>query len=319
MIPFAILSALIAVVGAFYIASPLAKSATTPWARLGGLGLAALIALASLGLYALNAHPSLPGLPHKARMAELAMENPEALNLTEQIELVRHHLRTDGPSAEGYTLLGRLLARREPNLEAVAAFQNALRLEIDPLVLSDLGQTLVNMNEGEVTAEARRVFNEAHDLNRDLPEPAFFLGLGTYQDGDRDGAYAQWVEIIDRLSRDDPFRMAIIARAVDLLSRPNAGPIEGEAGAAPFLQAGGDPDAMIAGMIARLRARVEADPSVLGDWLILIRAEATRGNRDRAQADLAMARTQFSNDEHAGLFLFALERALSLQSEGVNP
>lgn len=311
-----IVAGLAGVLAALWIARPL-LAAPARTSRLAGLAVAALVALGALGLYAVNGEPDAPGQPYEAMAERLRAADPMTLSPAEQEERLRDVLRRDPDDAEAAALLGRFLARTDRELEAIALFERALRVEESPRVLSDLGQALVVLNEGEVTSEARRAFSAAYALDPSLPEPAFFLGAAAYAEGDRAGAAQAWADILGRLEPGDPFRAAIAARAADLLSRPQGGP--GADGAAPFAEAaareGADMDALVAGMVAGLEARLEADPGDLSGWLTLARARMMLDEPEQARAALAAARAQFGANAGALAMIGAIERGLGAAEE----
>ena len=309
MIALALLTGLTGVAAGLYIAAPLLAERRR---ALAGIAAAGAIALGAFGLYAVGAAPHVPDQPYGAVVERLAAADPATLSLEEQEERLRARVRAEPEDGEALALLGRLLARTGRELEAVAVLERALRVEEDPRVLSDLGQALVNLNEGEVTAPAERAFARAHELDPALPEPAFFLGAASYQRGEREAAARLWAGILTRLPPADPFRQAIAARAADLLSRPAAGPLD--AGAqAPFAgEAGEDPEALIAAMVAGLETRLQDDPGDFSGWLTLIRARASLGEMDAARAAFEEAARRFGG-EGREIILAALARALGIE------
>lgn len=313
MIVFAVLIAFAGMVGALYIASPLARVSTGPGGRLGAFAVAALVAVAALGVYLWGGSPGLEGRPYAEVERRLAQAEPESLTLPEQEERLRSIVRRDGENAQALALLGRFLSRTERHLEGIAMMERALRIQSDPRVMSDLGQSLVALNEGAVTPEAERAFRAANDLDPALPEPAFFLGAAAYETGDRAAAARYWTDIIARLPEDDGFRAAIASQAADMLSRPGGGPAS-EDEAAPFASDDpGDVEAMIAGMVSGLEARLEAEPEDFSGWLTLARVSALRGDDAAARAALDEARARFGARTGADAIMLALEDALQIE------
>lgn len=309
MIVVVTLSGLAAILAAIYVATPLARGG-----RMAALACAALIALGALGVYMVNGEPDMPGQPYSGLVERLRAADPMSLSAVEQEERLRDALRSDPEDVEALALLGRYLSRTERELEAVALFERALRIEESARIYSDLGQALLNLNDGNLTAQARTAFGEANRLDPTLPEPAFFLGVAAFEDGDRAEAARRWAEVIARLDADDPFREAIAARAGDLLSRPAGGP--GSDGAAPFADAaaeGADTNALIASMVDGLQARVEADPDDLSGWLSLARARRMQEQPDDARAALDAARDQFAGEPGRMAIITAVEQALQLE------
>lgn len=309
MIVVVLISSLIVLFAALHVAGPLAKGG-----RIAALVCAALIAAGTLGVYTINGQPDAPGQPYSALVERLRSADPMSLSAAEQEERLRDAIRSDPRDAQALALLGRYLTRTERELEAIALFERALRLEETARIYSDLGQALVTLNDGSVTPEARRAFNEAVEREPGLPEPSFFLGVAAYEAGDRVEAAQRWAGIIERLDNDDPFRAAIAARAGDLLSRPMGGP--DSEGAAPFAQAaqdGADMDALVASMVDGLQARLADNPDNLSGWLALARARRMQDNPGEAQTVLSSARGQFSDEPGMLAMIDAVEQALQLE------
>lgn len=311
--------AALGVLGALHIAGPLARGAETARGRLGALAIAAVLAVGALGAYAVNGEPDAPGQPYAEMAERLRNTDPTLLGPAEQEERLRDAIRQDPEDATALALLGRFLSRTERELEAIALFERSLQLEESPRILSNLGQALVVLNEGQVTPEAERAFLAANAGDPALPEPAFFLGAAAYARGDRLDAAARWSDIIARLDEADPFRAAIAARAADLLSRPSGGPAVDAAdpqSEAPFAGAAADGasmDEMVAMMVNGLEARLAEDPQDLSGWLTLARARVMQDRPDEARAALSQARAEFADDAGAEALVAAIETAFGLE------
>lgn len=309
MIGVVAISGLIAILAAIYVATPLARGG-----RVAALICAGLIALGALGVYLINGEPDAPGQPYAAMIERLRTADPMSLSAIEQEERLRDAIRNDPQDIQAMALLGRYLSQTGRELEAIALFERALRVEETARIYSDLGQALLNLNEGSLTPQARTAFGEANRLDSSMPEPAFFLGVAAFEDGDRAEATRIWTDILEQLEDDDRFRQAIAARAGDLLSRPAGGP--GSDGAAPFADAaasGADMDALVASMIDGLQARLEADPDDLSGWLSLARARRMQDEPDQARAALDAARSQFEGRPGETAIIAAVARALQIE------
>lgn len=307
MIVLILICAVIGALAALYIARPLAGNT----ARFAAPACAVVIAIGALAAYWVNARPEAPGQPYSVLVERLRSVDPQTLTAPEQEEILRAALREDPGDAEAALLLGRYLGRTGRELEGVVLLERALRVEESARLWSELGQALVNLN-GAVTLQARQAFSEARALDPSLPEPAFFLGAAAYEDGDRAAAADIWADILVRLDDNDPFRRSIAGRAADLLSRPQGGP--GSAGAAPFAEAareGADMEAVIAGMVDGLEARVTAEPDDLSGWLTLARARMMQNDPEAARGALARARETFTGEPGKLAMIAAMDAAFA--------
>ena len=69
---------------------------------------------------------------------------------------------------------------------------------------------------------------------------------------------------------------------------------------------------MIAGMVARLANKMKDAPKNLAGWLRLVRAYSVMGDKDKAKAALATARTNFPDNEKALEQLNEMAKGLAL-------
>tara|TARA_R110002072_G_scaffold3395_1_gene24871 strand:- start:545 stop:1483 length:939 start_codon:yes stop_codon:yes gene_type:complete len=303
----AILFAGVAFSAGFWIALPLLSG------RLRWLApaLSIVIAGGAAGVYFIGGQPEMRGVSY-AQAADARREaDSSTLSPQARVESLRDRVRQDEADSEAWLLLGRELARSGSHLEAIAAFQRALRLDPQARTFSDLGQTLINLNEGTVTDDARRAFEQAQSLDPDLPEAAFFLGLAAYQASDRQAAASQWSSILARLEPDDPFGMVIARQAVDLLSRPNASLEDVEAASDIDME----PQARIGQMISGLEARLVDSPDDLSGWLVLARVKRTLDDRPGSVEALAQAEANFSANPGAMVLVDTARAMLGLNEE----
>ncbi|HAQ35447.1 MAG: hypothetical protein CMF74_08255 [Maricaulis sp.] len=307
MIVLGMAAALIGAFAAIFVLAPIRGAGIPKWA--GPVGAACLLLITG-GVYWIGGSPNQAGAPYQQAAAERRESDPAELEPAARIERLRDILRENDTDAEAWGLLGRELARSEQEIEAIRAFQRALTLDPQARTFSDLGQTLINLNEGEVTADARSAFEAALARNPDLPEAGFFLGLGAYQDGDRARAVQHWTAVLARLEAGNPFREIIARQAADLLSRPDVDSI-----AVTAAQQDGDmevtPQERIAGMVARLSDRVARGEGSLSDYLVLMRVRAMMGETELAREAVESARTRFAGDEGALAIVSVADAALA--------
>ncbi len=295
MIVLVLVCALVAGLAALRIAAPYAQRELGRGGALAAMGLVVVVFWGAMSVYLVNGQPEAPGAPHAEVVARLAGIDPVLLTPLELEERLRANLRENPDNVEALTLLGRFLSHTGRELEAVSLFEQALWLRRDPRVLSDLGQSLVVLNQGQVTQEAERAFTAAYGLDPSMPEPAFFLGTAYYERGDRRQAAKIWSDIIGRLNEDDPFRSAIVARAVDMLSRPP----------------GGSDDVALEdieeSMVDVLQTHLEKDPGDLSGWLVLARVRMVRGETEAGLHTLGQARMRFDKDAGALALIDAMQ------------
>jgi cytochrome c-type biogenesis protein CcmH len=172
--------------------------------------------------------------------------------------------------------------------DAAGAYRRVVALGGEsPPVHAELGQALVAMAEGVVTAEAHDEFDKAPDL----PMAKFYLAVADEQDGKIEQAKAAYEALKPLAKGDAPWMLGLRAR-LDALN--------GGAGAAGASMAKGEaqgadgfsPDQkqMITNMVQGLADRLAKQGGSAEEWARLIRAYSVLHEPDKARDALASAR-----------------------------
>ncbi|WP_395390976.1 tetratricopeptide repeat protein [Novosphingobium sp. BL-8A] len=213
--------------------------------------------------------------------------------------------------------------------EAADAYARAAAIAPDKAVLwSALGEARVMASEHDpMPAPALEAFRKAAALDKADPRARYFLAVKRDLDGDHAGALDDWLALLRDSPADAPWRGDLI-RTIDQVATinhldvkaklaamqalpaaalphaqemplaaqgipgPNAGDIAAAARLAPHEQR-----AMADGMVAKLEARLAADPSNVDGWIMLMRSRMTLGEADKARKALTDAIA--ANPSHA--------------------
>jgi cytochrome c-type biogenesis protein CcmH len=209
--------------------------------------------------------------------------------------------------ASGYFETGRFA-------EAVTAYDAAIRLVPQRAILwSARGEARVMASERDpLPAAAITDFERALVLDPQDPRARYFLAVRQDLAGDHRGAIASWLALLadtpsgaaweadlrrtieqaGKINRIDvAAQLAAIRQPV---AEPSAtvrglpGPSAEDLNRASAMRPD-DQRAMAEGMVARLDARLKADPANVEGWIMLIRSRMTLGQSDQARAALAAA------------------------------
>jgi cytochrome c-type biogenesis protein CcmH len=272
-----------------------------------------------LCLYLALGNPGLPDQPLEARLA-----NPGS-NLPLLVAKAERHLAEDPNDGSGWDLLAPIYFRTSRFADAEMAFRNAIRI-LGPNAArqSGLAETLVTLNDGIVTEEARASFEQAAKLDPDNPRPRFYLGLGLEQAGRAAEAKAVFEEIARKSPPDAPWMPLVNqhiaknggeAKPSDGPSQAPGNPTSEDVAAAQDMSQG-DRQAMIRGMVESLAARLKEDPNNLEGWLRLVRSYSVLGDKPKAQEALNEGLAQFPAEGREGQQLVALATEMGLAVEG---
>ena len=255
--------------------------------------IAALVAL-PIGAGALYLAIGSPGLPGQQLSARESTSIDERLvaRIAEEVAYLQRN-PNDGARWEG---LGYVFMRLGRFDEGLKARRNALRL-LGPTAdrEADVGEALLMVNKGVVTAEAKGAFERAVAKEPSHVKARFFLGVSAEQDGRREEAVKIWRDMLASAPADAPWAEAVKRMLVRVGATPPApsaappGPsaadVEAAAGLTPEQRS-----EMIRGMVERLADRLKRESSDVEGWQRLVRAYMVLGDRDKARAAAGDAR-----------------------------
>lgn len=292
-------------------------------------GIAGLLAVAlgvpviSFILYARLGSPELPDRPFADRGGEAqvaARGAKQSEELSRLADKLAAKLKEQPNNLDGWMLLGRTYMETGRFADGVAAFEKAASLAPqDADVKVSAGEAMIYAAEGVVTPAARAQFEAARAIDPNQAGALYYLALGTWQSGDKKGAYDQWVKLGRETPPDAPYlrqiqdRVDMAAAELNIApekfkiapppatqSAPASNAPQAGAPAQPPVVAGGAPgpsaddvqaaqqmspedrQAMIRGMVQRLADRLAQTPDDLDGWTRLGRAYSVLGERQKA-------------------------------------
>ena len=258
-----------------------ARDQTTTEAPVSSPGLGARLSLLAGALvvagtvYLAFGRPDLAMTVPASPNAQPAKEHPDpkAAEYAVLVDRLAQVLAAHPDRVDGWRLLARSRLDQGRADEAFRAAQAGLaQAPEDPMLLWLAGEALVQKAKGRVTPAALLVFARLAKAQPDHPAPRYYRGLAALQAGKADDALAIWRKLAASLDPQDPRRQQIareIAR-VELMTAMGSG----------------DPEAAIAGMVARLRARLAQNPQDAEGWAMLARSYEVLGRQADALAAL---------------------------------
>jgi len=260
---------------------------------------AVYLSLGSPGLVSVSMNASTDGRPLPAGIEHTVAE-------------VETYMESNPRNGRGWELLAPVYLRLGRFDDAVRARRNALEIfGPDAAHLGDLGEAMVMASAGMVTAEAKSLFERAHAADPEDVMAQYYLGLSAKQDGRRDEAEKRWRALVSRAGEGAewlPLVKDALAR-IDEKGPPAvvAAPASGAANVAPkgpsarevpaaAQLAPAERNGMIEGMVARLAQKMAENGSDVEGWLRLIKAYSVLGERDKALAAAAHARSALAGN-----------------------
>ena len=261
---------------------------------------AALLLIAAVG-YAIwrDSADSAPQKPAEA-----------ATSPDDQLAALEARTRTEPNSAEAWMQLGAARFDMGEFAGAVAAYEKATALSSDSAGLwSALGEARVMASERDpMPAAALAAFDKAIALDAKDPRARYFLAVKKDIGGDHKGAIEDWfalladtpqgapweadlrrtieqvgainkIDVARRLTATQP--RALKADEMPVAARAIPGPSRADMEAASQLPKG-QQDAMIAGMVDGLEAKLKANPADVDRWIMLMRSRMTLGETAKA-------------------------------------
>ncbi len=284
-------------------AAPPARKASKRARKISAGLIIVLLPLLAVFIYAMLGAPGLPDEPYAARM-----QNPRFL-LATAAERLDEKLQKD-PTPQEYKHFGDLLYLLQDYADSAAAYRKAIASgDTAPALWSQMAETVVLANGGDVVPQAQEDFYQALRRDRKEPRALFYLGLAAAQNGNFKTAVAVWKKLQNETPVGAPWalmlenRIAAAARAGKFnpaAITPANPPKPSAQGRLALLTAHGekmpdwakDPSAradMINAMVESLAVHLQKDRRDVQGWIRLVRSYRVLGETDKATAALTQA------------------------------
>ncbi|MDF2688790.1 MAG: c-type cytochrome biosis protein CcmI [Microvirga sp.] len=244
-----------------------------------------IIPLLALATYEIYGSPQLLSEPPGARMQPQQAGGSNLLGAVAEIEA---HLAKNPQDGRGWEVIAPVYLRMGRIEDAVKAYESAIRYQApDAVRFANYGEALVLAKDGLISAEAQTAFEQAVKLDPSAPKAQFYLARAAVQDGQTDKAKTILQDLLASSPADAPWVDAVRQELAAL------GAPQPEAATAGAPQIG--PEA-IAGMVAGLATRLEAQGGTAEEWARLMRSYAVLGQRDKAAEAAKRAREALAQD-----------------------
>lgn len=280
------------------------------------------IPLVSLPLYFKVGQPDLPGQPLASRTDRA--KDPATMELDEAMARIEAHLAQNPDDGAGNEVIGPVYMNAGRYEDAARAYAAAIRiLGEKPTRLENYGEALVAQSSGIVSADARKAFERALQLDPKTLKARFYRALAAEQEGDTATAVATYRS----MAADAPPGSALASTLEQRLSELGAPPVQpapvpaapvpasgpgSAAGAAIAALPEGDRMTAIRGMVDALAARLEQNGADVEGWLRLVRSYAVLGEAQKARDAFARGKAALASDTTGRERLDALGRELNL-------
>ncbi len=234
------------------------------------------------------------GTPNPQPVGDTAGLSGDAL-----IAQVEARLKAAPEDGRGWDVIAPIYRRIGRYPAAAEAYAKAARLLGDsPERAEGEAESLILAANGSVPPQAIAALNRALAQEPQRVRPRFWLAVAAEQNGSLDAAQAGYAALLAEQPADQALRQLLAQRLAGLGAATAAigkGPSDADiAGAAQMTEA--DRTAMITGMVEGLAARLATNGRDAEGWQKLIRAYVVLGERDKALAALASARTALGTD-----------------------
>ena len=255
----------------------------------GALAAAVLVGVSAQLIYLWVGSPGAPDQPFAARLAAWRA-TPEKFSPLELAAALRSIAASRPEDTEPLRRLAALDMEMGDLDGASHALRRAIALEPENAdLLAGLGEVMVIRAQGEVSAEARALFEHALRNNPKELMARYYLALSQVDSGDTANGLTGWRAVLAELAPGDP-RRARLAQSIDQVSRTGRlAPAADTAEVPPAAMTGA-----ISGMVEGLAARLRAHPDDPDGWVRLVRAYAVLGDTPKRDAALTDARRRFA-------------------------
>lgn len=309
------------------------KASRFRWVWPVGLGTSLVLPVLGVVLYLDLGRPDIPARPFAGREAERAAQasqGAEIAALRRQAASLEQALTgAPGNLADWLRLADMLMALEEYGRAANAYAQARAFAPEDAEILASQAEAIIAGSQGSVGEQAQELLNLALQRDPRNLRAHFYLGDADWQAGRRERALERWAELRRTGPADAPWQGVVEARirraaaemgadAAPYLPEPQPvqarGPSAADIEAAEGMSAE-DRNAMIAGMVDNLAARLDQAPDDIEGWLRLIRSYTMLGRQEEALEAAGRGLGAFDGRQEETGRLVALSRELGLTGD----
>jgi cytochrome c-type biogenesis protein CcmH len=232
-------------------------------------------------------------------------------------------LQANPNDGEGWRMLGWSLFNTQRYQESADAYAKALNVDPNNTdYKSALAESLVQAAQGIVTPKAIGLIGEVLAKDPKEQRARFYDALAHEQSGDQGGALDRWMSLYADAPADAAWRDDVKQRIADLAKATGRDVSAVLTQGAPAVAVQQKPlgsdekDAMVAGMIGKLAAKLDANPKDRDGWAMMIRSLNVTGDKKGAQDALAKALEIFKDDKATTDGLNALAQSLDKPASG---
>jgi cytochrome c-type biogenesis protein CcmH len=279
-----------------------------------------LLPLMGLCLYLYMGSPNTPDMPLAARLEKPGND----MNL--MIAKAERHLAQNPDDGAGWDVLAPIYFKTMRLGDAEMAYRNAIRLQGENAPrLTGLAETLIATNDGVVVEDARSALEDAEKMSPGNPRVRFYLALSLEQAGKTVEARDAFAALLKESPEGAPWIPLVQAHlqntgGADIAAAPKpqapGGPSAEDVAAASNMSSE-DRQAMVAGMVESLDARLKENPDNFEGWMRLVRSYAMLKNDEKARQALADGLKAFPAAGEQGKQLLALAQQLGVNAQGV--
>jgi cytochrome c-type biogenesis protein CcmH len=312
-----------------------AKNVTEPrpispaWRTVALVSAVGFVVLGSVNIYALRGSPDKIGPPAATAAQEPAPEAPAAsapttAEVDAMIGKLAERLEQSPGDADGWRMLGWSYFNTQRYEESAAAYGKAMA--IDPANLdykAGHAEALVQAAQGMVTPRAQELFAEVLKADPKELRARFYTALAREQAGEFSAALDGWLSLLAEAPADAGWVPDVKDRIAGLAKKTGRD-VSAALASAPTPQApaaGGlassEQQATVEGMIAKLAARLDANPRDRDGWVMMIRSLKVKGDPEGAAAALKQATEIFADDPATAAEITELARSLGVTAGNV--
>lgn len=266
------------------------------------------VPLIAWSVYPLFGKPDMPSMPLSSRLQSTTEQN----SVEELVARAEAHLAQSPNDARGWDVLAPIYLRLGRAADAANAYRAAIRIEGENVARNlGLGEALVAISGGTITAEAETLFKKAAKLAPEDIGPQYYLAQGELQDGRPEAAISRLQDFLNKSNVNASTRAKVEELIARLRSQPQTlpGPTSEEVEAASQLSVK-DRQKMVEGMVERLDARLRENGADLDGWKRLLRSYMIINRRDAANDALKRGLSALKGEEQVELQLYASQLGL---------
>jgi|GEM_PF-6305335 len=264
------------------------------------IALGVIVVLGAVALYNKVGSPALPAAENRSAVMEETVIDDKGTTLQEAIDKSMTEMEAAPDNLDLRWRMASAMSQLERHSDAAKIYSDGAGMEPDVVDWPiKLGESIMRMHDGQIAPASLLAFRSVLNVDPEHPAAHYYIGVWHVQSGNDARARETFMALKNRSEPEAPW-LPMVNEQLSRIDGTDQSTV-GQAARDVENMSEEDQRAFIASMVARLEAKLEANPFDTEGWLMLARTKENLEGAEAARRVLKTALTKVSNADKTQL------------------